>query len=176
MIYSSAASLLNLLNDLQDYAKLESGSLTLAPKPLALRPWGEHLQALYRPLLGNKALTFRVRLDESLPDAVTIDGERLLQIANNLINNAIKFTTRGYVEVGLAWQDGTLHLSVADSGCGIAADELDKLFQPFTGHAAHSVFLCRAPGWDCRSVKRLSSRWAARLSCARSQAWVHRLM
>ncbi|QNK31369.1 transporter substrate-binding domain-containing protein [Serratia sp. JUb9] len=131
VIYSSAASLLNLLNDLQDYAKLESGSLTLAPKPLALRPWGEHLQALYRPLLGNKALTFRVRLDESLPDAVTIDGERLLQIANNLINNAIKFTTRGYVEVGLAWQDGTLHLSVADSGCGIAADELDKLFQPF---------------------------------------------
>ncbi|MBS0974523.1 DUF4381 family protein [Serratia rubidaea] len=133
VIYSSAASLLNLLNDLQDYAKLESGSLTLAPKPLALRPWGQHLQALYRPLLGNKALSFSVRLDESLPNAVTIDGERLLQVANNLINNAIKFTTRGYVEVGLTWQaqDGTLHLSVADSGCGIAADELDKLFQPF---------------------------------------------
>ncbi|MCS3409609.1 transporter substrate-binding domain-containing protein [Serratia sp. AKBS12] len=136
VIYSSASSLLNLLNDLQDHARLETGSLTLAPKALALRPWAERLGALYRPLIGERPVTLNMHLAEALPVALMLDGERLLQVANNLINNAIKFTPRGSIDVSLSWQPqeaqrGELRLSVSDSGCGIAADEIDKLFQPF---------------------------------------------
>ncbi|WP_095096289.1 ATP-binding protein [Serratia ficaria] len=136
VIYSSASSLLNLLNDLQDHARLETGSLTLAPKPLALRPWIARIDALYRPLIGERPLTLEVSADPSLPKAVMIDGERLLQVANNLINNAIKFTSRGAIQVSVGWRplderQGELWLTVTDSGCGIAADEIDKLFQPF---------------------------------------------
>ncbi|WP_261242324.1 ATP-binding protein [Serratia entomophila] len=136
VIYSSASSLLNLLNDLQDHARLETGALALAPKPVALQPWIAHIDALYRPLIGERPVTLSVIADPALPDTVIIDGERLLQVANNLISNAIKFTPRGNIQVNLGWraQDegrGELLLTVSDSGCGIAADEIGKLFQPF---------------------------------------------
>lgn len=136
VIYSSASSLLNLLNDLQDYARLETGSLTLVPKAVALQPWITHISALYQPLIGERPVTLNVTASNPLPAAVIIDGERLLQIANNLINNAIKFTPRGSIQVNIGWcerdkQQGELSLTVTDSGCGIAADEIGKLFQPF---------------------------------------------
>lgn len=136
VIYSSASSLLNLLNDLQDHARLATGSLTLVPKAVALQPWIDHVSALYRPLIGERPVTFGVSATDNLPAAVVIDGERLLQVANNLINNAIKFTPRGSIQVSLGWREqsaplGELSLTVTDSGCGIAADEIDKLFQPF---------------------------------------------
>lgn len=136
VIYSSASSLLNLLNDLQDHARLATGSLTLAPKAVALHPWVAHISALYRPLIGERPVTLNVSAADNLPAAVLIDGERLLQVANNLINNAIKFTLRGSIQVSIGWreqstQQGELSLTVTDSGCGIAADEIGKLFQPF---------------------------------------------
>lgn len=136
VIYSSASSLLNLLNDLQDHARLATGSLTLAPKAVALYPWVAHISALYRPLIGERPVTLNVSAADNLPAAVLIDGERLLQVANNLINNAIKFTPRGSIQVSIGWreqsaQQGELSLTVTDSGCGIAADEIGKLFQPF---------------------------------------------
>jgi two-component system sensor histidine kinase EvgS len=136
VIYSSASSLLNLLNDLQDHARLATGSLTLAPKAVALHPWVAHISALYRPLIGERPVTLNVSAADNLPAAVLIDGERLLQVANNLINNAIKFTPRGSIQVSIGWreqsaQQGELSLTVTDSGCGIAADEISKLFQPF---------------------------------------------
>ncbi|HGM4958722.1 TPA: transporter substrate-binding domain-containing protein [Serratia liquefaciens] len=136
VIYSSASSLLNLLNDLQDHARLATGSLTLAPKAVALHPWVAHISALYRPLIGERPVTLKVSAADNLPAAVVIDGERLLQVANNLINNAIKFTPRGSIQVSIGWreqsaQQGELSLTVTDSGCGIAADEIGKLFQPF---------------------------------------------
>ena len=136
VIYSSASSLLNLLNDLQDHARLATGSLTLAPKAVALHPWVAHISALYRPLIGERPVTLNVSAADNLPAAVLIDGERLLQVANNLINNAIKFTPRGSIQVSIGWreqsaQQGELSLTVTDSGCGIAADEIGKLFQPF---------------------------------------------
>lgn len=136
VIYSSASSLLNLLNDLQDYARLETGTLTLVPKTLALRPWVAHISALYQPLIGERPVTLSVTASNLLPAAVVIDGERLLQVANNLINNAIKFTPRGSILVNIGWreqdkQQSELLLTVTDSGCGIAADEIGKLFQPF---------------------------------------------
>ncbi|WP_265554315.1 ATP-binding protein [Serratia grimesii] len=136
VIYSSASSLLNLLNDLQDHARLETGSLTLVPKAVTLRPWIDHISALYQPLIGERPVRFSVNAADNLPTAVLVDGERLLQVANNLINNAIKFTPRGTIQVNIDWHasaapQGDLCLTVADSGCGIAADEIDKLFQPF---------------------------------------------
>lgn len=136
VIYSSASSLLNLLNDLQDHARLATGSLTLAPKAVALHPWVAHISALYRPLIGERPVTLNVSAADNLPAAVLIDGERLLQVANNLINNAIKFTPRGSIQVSIGWREqsaplGELLLTVTDSGCGIAADEIGKLFQPF---------------------------------------------
>ncbi|AKA39660.1 ATP-binding protein [Yersinia ruckeri] len=136
VIYSSASSLLSLLNDLQDYAKLETGALQLNAKPMPLLPWISHISAVYQPLLGMRPVSFTVSHSESLPGAIMVDGGRLLQVMNNLIANAIKFTQRGEISVDIQWQpvddkSGTLHLQVQDSGCGISAKELPHLFQPF---------------------------------------------
>lgn len=136
VIYSSASSLLSLLNDLQDYAKLETGSLQLNPKPMPLEPWIGHIRAVYQPLLGMRPISFAVSHSESLPGAILVDGGRLLQVINNLITNAIKFTQSGEINVNIQWQPqtdarGNLLLQVKDSGCGIAAKDLPHLFQPF---------------------------------------------
>ncbi|WP_162870575.1 hypothetical protein, partial [Klebsiella aerogenes] len=72
--------------------------------PVALRPWVARIDALYRPLIGERPLTLKVAADPALPEAVVIDGERLLQVANNLINNAIKFTPRGAIQVEIGWR------------------------------------------------------------------------
>lgn len=136
LVYSSASSLMNLLNDLQDYARLDSGTLTLSPRPLLLDPWLNQLEKLFIPLIGQRPITFRLERAGPLPEAIVIDSDRLMQIMNNLIGNAIKFTSAGTISVTLNWQaadtpDGVLRIDVVDSGSGIALPEQDKLFQPF---------------------------------------------
>ncbi|SMB27012.1 hypothetical protein SPRA44_170048 [Serratia proteamaculans] len=85
--------------------RLETGSLTLVPKSVALQPWIAYINALYQPLIGKRPVTLNVSAADNLPAAVLIDGERLLQVANNLINNAIKFTPRGTIEVSIGWRE-----------------------------------------------------------------------
>ncbi|WP_255346533.1 transporter substrate-binding domain-containing protein [Serratia sp. M24T3] len=136
LVYSSASSLMNLLNDLQDYARLDSGVLTLSPQPLALRSWLLQLPKLFIPLIGQRPIVFTLHTVEPLPEVVLIDGNRLMQIINNLVSNAIKFTESGRIDLTLSWLTveataGELQIVISDTGSGIAADEQEKLFQPF---------------------------------------------
>ncbi|MGE9550772.1 ATP-binding protein [Erwinia amylovora] len=133
VIHSSAAALLTLLNDLQDHAKLESNSFTLVTKPLDPARWLSRLADFYHPLMRPNGPVFSVQTLTPLPPLIVIDGERLQQIANNLISNAIKFTRHGEIRVTLT-ADGSaqlLHLQVIDSGSGIPPEEQTRLFQPW---------------------------------------------
>lgn len=136
LIYSSASSLMNLLNDLQDYARLDSGILTLSPKPMSPATWLAQLTRLYPPLIGLKPVSFGVKMLTPLPDMLMIDSDRLMQVMNNLIGNAIKFTARGEISVVVSWRNdgrygGVLDIVVSDTGCGIEAAEIDNLFEPY---------------------------------------------
>jgi signal transduction histidine kinase/CheY-like chemotaxis protein/streptogramin lyase len=133
---NSAESLLRILNDILDFSKIEAGRLELDPIPFSLRQCVvEILKTLSVTVPPNK-LELSHTVDENVPDALLGDSLRIRQILFNLLGNAIKFTKTGFirVRVQLESQIGesiALHFSVADSGCGIAPEKLQLVFEPF---------------------------------------------
>ncbi|MEB0142586.1 transporter substrate-binding domain-containing protein [Pseudomonas sp. CCC4.1] len=138
--YNSAKDLLELIGDILDIARIESGRLNLSPERVNLHQLAHSVMRIFDGLARQKNLTLDLRFDatDDLPD-VLIDPLRLKQILTNLISNAIKFTQQGRVtlEINLL-PAGTperteLHLSVKDTGIGIGISERDqaRLFEPF---------------------------------------------
>jgi signal transduction histidine kinase len=87
---------------------------------------------LLRPRAQQKGILLRVETDAPLPPAIATDPLRLRQVLVNLIGNAIKFTEAGEVVVTLTRDAGGLHVAVRDTGIGMAADQIEQLFRPFT--------------------------------------------
>ncbi|URQ61906.1 transporter substrate-binding domain-containing protein [Pantoea alhagi] len=131
LIHSSATSLMSLLNDLQDHARIENNTFSLQPVPLDLQQWLEDLSRFWSPLMRTNGPAFNVKALSALPRRVLLDSGRLQQIATNLISNALKFTAQGTITLTLSTTDSELTLCVADSGCGIPADEQARLFEPW---------------------------------------------
>ena len=135
-IKSSAGQLNGLLTDLLDFSKMDAGVVDLWPRRFTLRPW---LATALEPH-GREAAVKGVRLFEevpaALPEALVGDPDRLRQVVGNLTSNAVKFTERGSVTVRLAMlgsgPGAMLRVEVADTGIGIAATEMQRLFEPFT--------------------------------------------
>ncbi len=150
IVHSSGESLLTLLNGILDFTKIESGHPELELAPCRLRPLLEETIAACSSLARVKSLDLALMMPPELPEAIVTDAIRLRQILLNLIGNAIKFTDAGSVVVSVAAgapaakaganepeiqpPDGTIPLefAVADTGVGIAADQLERLFQPFS--------------------------------------------
>lgn len=134
----SALSLLSILNDILDLSKIESGRLQLEQTPFSIRA---HLRECVRPhqiKAQQNAVDLRLRLDDRVPDLLEGDPLRLRQILNNLIGNAVKFTTSGHIDVQVSAEPAptpdtvVLSVSVRDTGTGIPADKLPQIFDKFT--------------------------------------------
>ena len=136
-IQDSADSLLTVINDILDFSKVESGKLQFDSVDFELRTVVEGVVAL----LAEQAHAKQIELSSDIdPDvAVTLRGDpgRLRQVLANLVGNAVKFTTRGEVAVTAAidWltpETATIRVEVRDTGIGIEADAIPRLFEPFT--------------------------------------------
>ena len=139
-ILSSGQSLLRLLTDALDMSRAQAGMLTLEPAPMSLEALAGDLDALWRARAEEKGLELRVICDSAVCDWVSADVQRLKQLLNNLIGNAIKFTQAGEVVVGLTSETGVHGLRLTgvidDSGPGIAEAKAAIVFEPFnTGDA-----------------------------------------
>ena len=140
-IHSSGLHLLELVNDVLDLARVEAGRLVLKPVRLDLDALVRQTVATMQPLADQK----RLRLTHQLaPVAIEADPSRVRQIVLNLLSNAIKFTDAGgEIRMTLGLDDaGSAQLSVTDTGRGIAATDIDRVFEAFQqgeagGHAAH---------------------------------------
>lgn len=136
-IHESSQHLLTLINDILDLARVEAGKMVLYPTAVRLDGFLRGVVNLMRVKAEDKGLQFSVELAPDLPAAVTLDETRLRQVLLNLLGNAVKFTDRGAVSlrVGPAPAAGEgavrLRFEVADSGIGIQAQQLGRLFQPF---------------------------------------------
>jgi len=135
-VEDSAGVLLQILNDVLDFSKLEAGNLRLDPAPFDPRVLVDNVVGLASGTLRRKGLRVSVAMDAALAGRLLGDGVRIRQILLNLLNNAGKFTERGSVAVALRvlgddGQGQRLRLSVADTGIGIAADKQASLFTPF---------------------------------------------
>jgi hypothetical protein len=142
VIAESGRSMNRLLNDILDYAKFESGNLTIDPAAEDLRGAIDHVARLYRPLAAAKGLEFEVTIGPEIPARLVFDPVRVRQCLSNLITNAIKFTETGAVRLTLSGEvsglspKGTprylIAAVVADTGIGIPAVHRDRLFRPFS--------------------------------------------
>jgi signal transduction histidine kinase/ActR/RegA family two-component response regulator len=137
IIATSGDALLTVINDILDLSKLEAGGMELETLPFDLRECVERAVALMRVASGEKGLELRTQIAAGTPPAIVGDPNRLRQILLNLLNNAVKFTDRGSVTVALDTtpdEQGRLrvHLAVRDTGMGIPADRMDRLFRSFS--------------------------------------------
>ena len=134
---SSGTSLMSILNDVLDHSKIEAGKLILSRTPLSLNALGSSVIGLFRGNAESKGLDLALYGDLVADDWVIADGQRLKQVLLNLVGNAIKFTEKGGITVSMLKQIQSAPKSVAvrfdvrDTGIGIDAETLTKLFQPF---------------------------------------------
>jgi signal transduction histidine kinase/class 3 adenylate cyclase/CheY-like chemotaxis protein len=125
--------LLELINQILDLAKLEAGGMDLRCAPMAdVNRFIEERASQFRSAAERRGIDLRLALDERLEGAeLYIDGEKFDRLLVNLLSNAIKFTREGSVEVATERVDGAFRLTVADTGVGIAPDELPHVFDRF---------------------------------------------
>jgi signal transduction histidine kinase len=136
-IHSCGESLITIIDDVLDFSKIESGKLDLEEHPFNIRTCVEESVELLAAKAAEKHLDIVYELDECLPTTVSGDVTRLRQILVNLVGNAVKFTAAGEVFLKGGWAEpgsvsGLLHFSVKDTGIGIPADKLDRLFKSFS--------------------------------------------
>ena len=125
--------LLDLINDILDLSKIESGHLELETVPIDLHDLMENIGEMMALRAHAKQIDFVVRVCPGLPERVSGDPTRLRQIIVNLVGNAIKFTETGHILVQVeADESGRFRFSVADTGIGIPADKLGSIFDSFS--------------------------------------------
>ncbi|HBL31439.1 MAG TPA: hybrid sensor histidine kinase/response regulator [Acidobacteria bacterium] len=133
----SGEALLAVINDLLDVSKIETGALEVEPAPFELRVCLEDAVGLVAAKAAAKQIPIECRIAEGAPPTVVSDVGRLRQILFNLLDNAVKFTSRGAIHLEVAAEpasaDGSVELrfAVRDTGIGIPAAALDRLFKPF---------------------------------------------
>ena len=135
-IRSSGEALLVIINDILDYSKIEAERLTLHPEPFDLERTIHEVTMLLQPRARAKGIDLMIDYDMFLPTRFVGDPGRLRQVLTNLIGNAVKFTEVGHVLVrivGLEAEEGHqhLHVTVEDTGIGIAPANLDHVFGEF---------------------------------------------
>ncbi len=136
MIHDSAGALLQILDDLLDYSKIEAGALTIEAEPIDMRELVDGAVGLLAGRAHEKGLRMRVDIEPEVAATLRGDSVRLRQILFNLLSNAIKFTLTGEVSVHVAVvtqteQGQSIDMSVEDTGIGIAPDVQARLFEPF---------------------------------------------
>src|SRR5581483_577007 len=136
-VRDSAISLLAIINDILDFAQLDAGKLILNVAPFNVRQTILEITSLLEPQAFAKGLDLTLDYAANAPVTLMGDVARFRQILINLVGNAVKFTERGVISVGVRCQrrtagEATLELIVRDTGIGIPADKLELVFEKFT--------------------------------------------
>lgn len=132
IIAQSGQHLLDLINDILEISRIESGNLVLKPQPFDLHALLAALTETMAERARAKGIELHLEQTPGLPRWVCADLAKLRQILLNLLSNAVKYTPAGYVIVRAGWQaEGRLRVEVEDSGIGISAEEQEAIFRPF---------------------------------------------
>lgn len=131
IIQQSGQHLLMLINDILDVARTEAGQIKLLKGEVPFSEFIEQIVRMFRLQAENKGIAFHYQALSPLPAVVSVDAKRLRQILINLLSNAIKFTDQGEVVFTVKYDRGTVRFLIKDTGVGIPAQELERIFQPF---------------------------------------------
>jgi signal transduction histidine kinase len=133
LIQKNGQHLLHLINDVLDMAKIESGRMNLNPEKFRLHDMLEEVISITSTLASERNISLRIAEDSDRDVMIYADNTRLRQVMINLVNNAIKFTEKGKIEIRAVKQDSaTILITVKDTGIGIPPEKLEDVFQEFT--------------------------------------------
>jgi signal transduction histidine kinase/CheY-like chemotaxis protein len=144
-INSAGSDLLNLINDILDLSKVESGTVTIEVGAMPMQSLKLHMDRTFRQLATDKGLDFKVKFDARMPETIRTDEKRLQQILLNLLSNAFKFTSKGSVTLGARCVDKgwspdhpvlrnaaqAIEITVTDTGIGIPEEKQKLIFEAF---------------------------------------------
>jgi CheY-like chemotaxis protein len=144
-IHSSGSDLLELINEILDLSKIESGMMEVEINRIAFTELKDYVERTFRQIAHNKGLDFMINIDPALPPAIYTDQRRLQQVLKNLLSNAFKFTERGHVTLSIGtaidgWSpdnptlnrtERVLTFTVSDTGIGISPDKHRIIFEAF---------------------------------------------
>ena len=161
IIRQSGDSLLTVINDILDFSKIESGRIELEEEEFVLRECVESALDLLAPRAAEKGIDLLYEIAEDAPRRVRGDSTRLRQILVNLLGNAVKFTERGEVVLSVraeptAGSRARLHFAIRDTGIGIPADAMGRLFQSFSQVDASTTRRFGGTGLGLAISKRLA--------------------
>jgi len=136
-IIQSGEALLNIINDILDFSKIESGKMDIDPHDIDLRNCIEDVLDVFAAKAARHDLELLCMIDQHLPVQIVADGLRLRQVLINLVGNAVKFTPKGEIFVGVSLlgangQDIEVAFEIRDTGIGIPPEKLPKLFEAFS--------------------------------------------
>ena len=158
-IIMASEALLEIVNGILDISKIEANKLEITSKEYSFKRSIEDVIALTRSRLNEKAIDFRINIDQSIPEALYGDYFRLKQIMLNLLTNAIKYTKKGYIELKISsinkGNTCRLIISIEDSGIGIKKDSIDKLFTKFERMGVENEITIEGTGLGLAITKKL---------------------
>jgi len=132
-IQGSGDALLAIINDVLDYSKIEAGRMTVEQVAFDLRSICSEVRALLQPASRDRGLSVMLEYNADVPRVVHGDPARMRQVLLNLTSNAVKFTERGSVCIGVSKADAEhIRISITDSGIGITPEQMERLFRRFT--------------------------------------------
>ncbi|MEZ0375460.1 MAG: ATP-binding protein, partial [Candidatus Sericytochromatia bacterium] len=172
--YQSGKTLLTLIEDILDYSRIESGKLRLETRSFHLPELLEQARALFAYRAAEKALELRLCCESELPELLCGDPFRLQQILVNLLDNALKFTQQGLVELRISCQARSpqqisLHFEVEDTGIGIPATQLEHIFHPFTQADGSTTRKYGGTGLGLSICRQLVGLMGGHLGCRSSE-------
>jgi CheY-like chemotaxis protein/HAMP domain-containing protein len=144
-VHSSGSDLLNLINDILDLSKIESGTVSVEAEEIAFSAIRDNIDRNFRHVAESKNLPLNVEFGSDLPRSLTTDPKRLQQILKNLLSNAVKFTSQGHVDVRVSVATGgwsadhpvltkathVVAFAVEDTGIGVAPEKQRLIFEAF---------------------------------------------
>ena len=136
-IQTSSETLLGIINNVLDFTKAESGEMEILRDEYSLSDALRDVYSIIGLKVQEKSLDYRLNVDENVPDRLFGDVVRFRQILLNLLNNAVKFTDKGYISISVSWIEvsvnkGKLIVSVEDTGIGIKEEDYSRLFVDFS--------------------------------------------
>jgi PAS domain S-box-containing protein len=148
-IQAGARGLLTIINDVLDLSKIEAGKLLIEYEPVDAYEFIDDIEKIFSQSIRAKNLDFEIIIDKELPEYLVLDQTRIRQILFNLLGNAIKFTERGFIRIHINYRESAaagqrmekamdIDFAIQDSGIGIAADQLNRIFDEFVQHEGQS--------------------------------------
>lgn len=131
LVYDSGIRLLNLINDILDMAKIESGKMQKSILPVQVKTLIKTQYDTIKPLIDSSQIDFQMELADTIPEFIATDEMKLGQVLTNILANAAKFTEKGFIRIKADWKNSVLNILIEDSGIGIEHDELDRVFDKF---------------------------------------------